>query len=91
MQTSNNPVPVVDFSAFITGNARDQARVAAEIGRACRQVGFFYLSHHGVDEALLRSVFEASARSSRWPDGSTVTTHARSAPQRSTMSRPKDT
>ncbi len=61
MNSSNNPVPVVDFSAFNTGDTREQARVAGEIGRACRQVGFFYLSHHGVDRALLTSVFEASA------------------------------
>lgn len=37
-------------------------RVAADIFDACVNVGFFYLSGHGVDEALIADAFEANRR-----------------------------
>jgi isopenicillin N synthase-like dioxygenase len=44
-------IPVVDLTGFedVTGAAD---RVAAEIGEACRNAGFFYVVGHGVDQAL---------------------------------------
>ncbi|HEY0637311.1 MAG TPA: 2-oxoglutarate and iron-dependent oxygenase domain-containing protein [Pseudonocardiaceae bacterium] len=44
-------IPVVDVSALVAG-APGRAGVAAEIGRACREHGFFYAVGHGVDEGL---------------------------------------
>jgi isopenicillin N synthase-like dioxygenase len=45
----------------VTG-AGDRARVAAEIDRACREVGFFYVKNHGVEETLQRRLEEISRR-----------------------------
>jgi isopenicillin N synthase-like dioxygenase len=44
-------LPVIDVGALVAGTG-DRSRVAVEIGRACRECGFFYVTGHGVDEAL---------------------------------------
>ena len=44
-------VPVVDVSALV-GEGGDRAATADLLGRACREVGFFYVVGHGVDEGL---------------------------------------
>jgi hypothetical protein len=40
--TTNMEIPIIDFSAFLD-TASDQA---------CREVGFFYLSGHGIDSSV---------------------------------------
>jgi isopenicillin N synthase-like dioxygenase len=55
-------VPVVDFAPFLAGAAAERKRVALEIGRACRDIGFFYIVHHGVPEALIDRVFGEAKR-----------------------------
>lgn len=44
-------LPVIDFAGFERSPAERQAVVAA-LGRACREVGFFYLAGHGVSPLL---------------------------------------
>lgn len=44
-------LPVINIHALVTGAAERHA-VAAQIGRACREWGFFYVVGHGVDEGL---------------------------------------
>ncbi|MEX2206254.1 MAG: 2-oxoglutarate and iron-dependent oxygenase domain-containing protein [Myxococcota bacterium] len=46
-------VPVIDV-APLAGDLRERRRVARRIGDACRAHGFFYVTGHGVDEALTR-------------------------------------
>ena len=41
-------IPVVDFGEFLHGSTSQQREVAAQIGDACRNVGFMYLVNHGV-------------------------------------------
>lgn len=53
-------IPVIDFTHWRDGAGRD--RVAAEIGAACRDVGFFYLTGHGIDAGLLAETFSEAAR-----------------------------
>jgi isopenicillin N synthase-like dioxygenase len=55
-------VPLVDFGRFLNGPAGDRKRVALEIGRACRDIGFFYLVHHGVPQGLVDRVFDEARR-----------------------------
>jgi isopenicillin N synthase-like dioxygenase len=43
-------LPVIDVSPLVAG--RDSADVGAAIHAACRDVGFFYVRGHGVDERL---------------------------------------
>jgi isopenicillin N synthase-like dioxygenase len=44
-------IPVIDIAPLVAGGPERQ-RVAAQLGEACRDHGFFYIKGHGVDEAL---------------------------------------
>lgn len=44
-------IPVIDIGALVNGSP-DRYAVAAAIGRACREDGFFYVTGHGVDNTL---------------------------------------
>jgi isopenicillin N synthase-like dioxygenase len=50
--TSFTSVPIVDIGGLRAPERAERERVAAEIGRAARDVGFFYISGSGIDEAL---------------------------------------
>lgn len=49
-------VPVVNFQPFLEGTEAGRAKTVSEIAHACRQIGFFYLTGHGVPEALIERV-----------------------------------
>lgn len=51
----SDQLPVIDLSS------RDLPRLAALIGAACREIGFFYVVGHGVPQALIDQTF-AQAR-----------------------------
>jgi isopenicillin N synthase-like dioxygenase len=55
-------LPIIDLSSWSGGDDRTLPRIAAEIGEACRQVGFFYVVGHGVDNALVEDAFAQSRR-----------------------------
>src|SRR5215467_14211226 len=52
-------IPVIDVGALVTG-AEGRHQVAADIGQACREYGFFYIVEHGVSEHLQRRLEELS-------------------------------
>src|SRR5258708_15549029 len=53
-------LPVIDVSGL--GSPKLSARVAAaaELGQACREIGFFYAVNHGIPEATRDAIFAAS-------------------------------
>ncbi|HXV22789.1 MAG TPA: 2-oxoglutarate and iron-dependent oxygenase domain-containing protein [Alphaproteobacteria bacterium] len=55
-------IPVVDFAAFLHGNAAERKQVALQIGRACRDIGFFYIVNHDVPRELVDRVFAQAKR-----------------------------
>jgi isopenicillin N synthase-like dioxygenase len=55
-------IPVIDFAPMLTDRHPDQARVVADIGDACINVGFFYLANHGVPATLRAKAFAAATR-----------------------------
>jgi isopenicillin N synthase-like dioxygenase len=60
-------IPVIDLAgSFDDGLAR--ADVAAAIHQACRETGFFYISGHGVDPALIDAQIESARRFFRLPE-----------------------
>src|SRR5262245_59969526 len=61
MARRNERIPVIDVGALVSG-ADARHDVAAQIGRACRDCGFFYIVGHGVDEALQHRLEESSRR-----------------------------
>jgi isopenicillin N synthase-like dioxygenase len=54
-------IPVIDVRALVAGTTGQQT-VAAQLGRACRESGFFYVVGHGVDENLQGRLREMSRR-----------------------------
>jgi isopenicillin N synthase-like dioxygenase len=48
---------VIDLTGLDTQDPIAIRRIGAELGRACREVGFFYISNHGVPNALMSDMF----------------------------------
>jgi polar amino acid transport system ATP-binding protein len=59
--SSGESLPVINVSALVAGGAGRDA-VAAQIGAACRAHGFFYVTGHGVDPALVQRLEDLSRR-----------------------------
>ena len=57
---SNAWLPIVDLTPLYEGGDDGLHRVARDIGRACRDIGFFYVSHARVPKALREAVFATS-------------------------------
>src|SRR5437867_369188 len=58
-QDTYSHIPIIDISALVNGG-QDRHEVAAKIGQACRDWGFFYIIGHGVDEPLQRRMEKVS-------------------------------
>ena len=54
-------IPIIDVSPLAQGTQAGLDKVAAEIGTACRDIGFFYVANHSVPLDLMKSAFETSA------------------------------
>ena len=63
-----NALPVIDVSPLAGGDAAARRAVAADLGRACREVGFFYASGHGLPAALFERAFGAARAFFALPD-----------------------
>ena len=55
-------LPILDLSSWREGDRASLARIGAEVGAACRDVGFFYVVNHGVDRELIERAFAQSQR-----------------------------
>ena len=53
-------VPVIDISAYRSGDTAARHRLAAEVDRICGEIGFMVISGHGVDPELIDAVEEIS-------------------------------
>ena len=53
-------LPVVDVERYRHGGLETKTRIAAEVDRGCRQVGFLLLEHHGVARPIIDRVFAVS-------------------------------
>jgi len=61
-------IPVIDMAPWYHGGAEGRAAVAADVARACEEIGFLTVINHGVDESVIgrcyqtaRSFFELPA------------------------------
>ena len=59
--TAFQSLPVVDVAGLYSSELSERERVARELGRACREVGFFYLSGHRVLEATIAALLSQTA------------------------------
>ncbi|MEM8616237.1 MAG: 2-oxoglutarate and iron-dependent oxygenase domain-containing protein, partial [Pseudomonadota bacterium] len=50
-------VPMIDIAPFLSGSEQGKREVADQIDRAAREIGFFLISGHGVDETLVERTY----------------------------------
>jgi isopenicillin N synthase-like dioxygenase len=55
-------IPVIDFGPYFQGRPGALSELADEVRYACENVGFFYISNHGLPDALVDKAFAASRR-----------------------------
>ena len=88
MQTSLNArssefggsyVPVIDINPYFGGTEAAKRAVAAEIGRACREVGFYIIVGHGIPRDLVASVDKQARAFFDLPDDVKMTLHGKEA------------
>jgi isopenicillin N synthase-like dioxygenase len=60
-QTASTDIPIIDISSLVQ-RAEGRHEVAARIGQACRDFGFFYITGHGVDPNLQERLETVSQR-----------------------------
>src|SRR5688572_22139644 len=53
-------IPVIDIAPYRAGDPAGTKRVAEAVGGACERIGFLVIEGHGVPDALVRRVFDAS-------------------------------
>lgn len=56
-------VPVIDIRAFVDADHVDaaaRADVAQQVARACRDIGFLVITHHGIAAATIKDAFAAA-------------------------------
>jgi len=81
MTTFHSPqLPLIDVQALRRGNAAERQAVAARLGRACETHGFFYITGHGIDPALVDAVFGASRAFFDLPEASKTALDKRHSP-----------
>jgi isopenicillin N synthase-like dioxygenase len=54
-------IPVIDMGDAFAGHPGALERAAFELRHACENVGFHYISNHGVDERLIEATFAMAA------------------------------
>jgi isopenicillin N synthase-like dioxygenase len=60
MSKNMKSLPIVNLSGLASSSLAERRAVATELGRACREIGFFYASDHGIPEAMCDAVFSAA-------------------------------
>ncbi|KAJ0984652.1 hypothetical protein J5N97_003008 [Dioscorea zingiberensis] len=52
-------VPIIDFSLLVGGTAKQRAQVIQDLGKACRDWGFFMVVNHDVPMRLMETMLDA--------------------------------
>ncbi|MGI9351203.1 MAG: isopenicillin N synthase family dioxygenase [Rhizobiaceae bacterium] len=56
--TSLSEIPVLDVSAVVQGDLEGIDTLASQIGKACRGIGFFCVTDHGIEQSMIRLAFD---------------------------------
>ncbi|MGB0664745.1 MAG: isopenicillin N synthase family dioxygenase [Pontibacterium sp.] len=52
------PLPIIDISPLTSGDLQAQNDVAFAIDKACREVGFFYVTGHGIEPEIMEALMQ---------------------------------
>lgn len=55
-------LPLISIAGLRSENVEERRKTAAELGRACREVGFFYAIDHGIPRQVIDTAFAESRR-----------------------------
>ena len=61
-------IPIIDVSNLRSNDLADREAVADLLGAACRQVGFFYVTGHGIPPTIASGIFAAARDLFALPD-----------------------
>ncbi|CAK9174081.1 unnamed protein product [Ilex paraguariensis] len=53
-------VPIIDFSLLTNVSPEQRSKTIQDLGKACQEWGFFMVVNHGVPEALMKAMINAS-------------------------------
>ena len=59
---ASTSVPTIDIAPFLAGTAEGKRQVAAQVGRACEEIGFLTIVGHGVSADLVQRTYDVSRR-----------------------------
>ncbi|QSP95352.1 isopenicillin N synthase family oxygenase [Marinobacter salinisoli] len=51
-------LPIISLTGLMSDDLEQRKKTAAELGRACREVGFFYVKDHGIPAAVCEGAFD---------------------------------
>ncbi|KAF2117090.1 hypothetical protein BDV96DRAFT_598030 [Lophiotrema nucula] len=68
-------IPVVDVSGLFSSNVEDRKNVASQIGKTCRNVGFFYAENHDIPQDVINETFESVKKFFAMPLGDKMEVH----------------
>lgn len=68
-------IPQVDMTNIFSESLEERKEVAAKVGKACREVGFFYAVNHGVSQGSIETAFGAIADYFAQPTETKLETH----------------
>lgn len=57
-----NPIPLIDFAPFLSGDAKSKQSIAKEIDHAFQTLGFVTLRNHGISKARIEACFQWSQK-----------------------------
>ncbi|KAG8473451.1 hypothetical protein CXB51_035758 [Gossypium anomalum] len=55
---TKEPIPTIDFSLLTSSNPDERSKTIRELGKACRDWGFFMVTNHGVPERMMKAMIE---------------------------------
>ena len=61
-QSAFTEIPIIDVSRLLAADEAPRLACGREIGRACRDVGFFYVVNHGIAQPRIDEVFAVARR-----------------------------
>jgi len=61
-QAAFTDIPIIDVSRLFATDLASRLACGREIGRACRDVGFFYVVNHGIAQPRIDEVFDVARR-----------------------------
>jgi len=62
MSTVDESIPILDLAPYLAGEPGADVRLAAELRRACEEIGFYFIIGHGVPQDLIGAAFAETAR-----------------------------